>query len=400
MNDVSRRKIKRSRSLKTFRFVFFIVLVFVVSGISVILWDKYIFPQLRSHEWFGKLGFVKKSMEDKVIINKTEQVTIDEDQTIAQFQNKSVSSAVEIVSRRKDEKEVIVADRNREKIGSGLIVTADGLVVTYQEAIFAKDAAYKILMTDGKSFDGRLVLADSFSSLALLKIDDVSNLPVAEFIAFQDIKIGSKVVVMGKSGFDAGVSYRLGILSETDESFSIGGPLASSEKLQGVLITDSNFDQNESENLIGSPVIDYNGNAVGLLGMRREDQKWKYFVVPVNIVQSVISQFIEKGEIQRGSLGVYYILLSRENAFAGGEKFDRGAVVYSPSLQQGLAVLSGSAAEKAGIRIMDIILSVNGEEVSADQNLAYLISKYHPGDEVNLKIVRDGKEMEAKAILQ
>ena len=98
-------------------------------------------------------------------------------------------------------------------------------------------------------------------------------------------------------------------------------------------------------------------------------------------------------------MGLYYLSLTRELAYLGAGK-DRGALVFSPSLQQGLAVISGSPAEKAGIRIMDIILSVNGEEVNADQNLAFLISKYKPGNEVALKILRDGKEIETKAVLQ
>lgn len=393
-------KTKKGWNLRIFRFIFFIVFVFIVSGVSVVLWDKYIFPRLRANEWFGKLEFVEKGMEGRVVINKTEQVTVNEDQTIAQFQNKSTASVVEVVSRKKSDGRILAAEKSKEKIGSGLVVTADGLIATYSEAVFQKDAEYKIFTTEGKSFDARLLLADSFSGLVLLKIDDVSNLSVAEFIAPQDIRVGSKVVAIGKSGFDGEFSYRLGILNEFDKSFSIGGPLASSERMQGTLMMDANFDQTGSESLIGCPVVDYNGNVVGLLGMRKEDQAEKFFVVPVGIARSVVDQFIEKGEVQRGSLGIYYILLSRENTFVSGNSYDKGALVYSPGGQQGLAVLSGSAAEKAGLRIMDIILSVNGEEINPNQNLAFLISKYHPGDGVNLKIVRDGKEMEVKAVLQ
>lgn len=393
-------KTKKSWNLRIFRFVFFIVFIFIVSGASVVLWDKYIFPRLRANEWFGKLEFVEKGMEGRVVINKTEQVTVNEDQTITQFQSKSTASVVEVVSRKKSDGRILAAEKSKEKIGSGLVVAADGLVATYSEAVFQKDAEYKIFTTEGKSFDARLLLADSFSGLAFLKIDDVSNLSVAEFIAPQDVRVGSKVVAVGKSGFDGEFSYRLGILNEFDKSFSMGGPLASSERMQGALMMDANFDQTGSESLIGCPVVDYNGNVVGLLGMRKEDQAEKFFVVPVDIVRSVVDQFIEKGEIQRGSLGIYYILLSRENAFVSGNSYDKGALVYSPSGQQGLAVLSGSAAEKAGIRIMDIILSVNGEEINPNQSLAFLISKYHPGDEVNLKIVRDEKEMEMKVALQ
>jgi len=110
--------------------------------------------------------------------------------------------------------------------------------------------------------------------------------------------------------------------------------------------------------------------------------------------------FLERGRLERGALGVYYVSLSRESAFARENKFDRGALVYSPSLQQGLAVISGSAGEKAGLKILDVILSVNGEEINPSQNLAYLISKYKPGDKIELRVIRDSKEMVFPVILE
>ena len=133
---------------------------------------------------------------------------------------------------------------------------------------------------------------------------------------------------------------------------------------------------------------------LGILGESKEDAGTKIFIVPVNHLQYVIDQYLGKGKIERATLGVYYVALSKENAYLARNNFDHGALVYSPSGQQGLAVLAGSPADQAGIKVGDIILSVNGDEVNPDQNLAYLISKYHPGDAVSLKINRDGKEME------
>lgn len=400
MGDNRNKGEKKKKNLKLIRFIFFIVLVFVVSGMSVVLWDKYLFPQLRSHKWLGKLAFIKMGTEDVVVINKTEQVQMNEDQNILHFVDKANSSVAEIISKKKIGKELAVPDKIRQKIGSGFFMTADGLVVTFKEAILTENADYKILAADGKSFDARLLVTDSFSNIALLKINDGSNLPIAEFVAPQDIKIGSKVIVIGKSGFDTEPSYRMGILSEKAKSFSIGGALASSEKLQGVFLLDASLERSDSEKFVGGPVVDYNGNVLGLLGMKKEDQENKYFVIPADLVQSVSDQFIQKGSLERASFGVYYNLLSRENSLSSDNKFEKGALIFSPSLQQGLAVLSGSSAEKAGLRIMDIILSVNGEEVSPNQNLAYLISKYKRGEEITLKILRDGKEMEFKAVLQ
>ncbi len=398
MSEEKQQKEKPKRNLKAVRFVFFILLVFLLSGAGVVIWDRYLFPYLRSHKYIGQLGIIKKGTENVVVINKTEQINVTEDQSISPFTGKAASSVVEILSKSEIGEGRSAAPM--EKVGSGLVVTADGLIVTYKEAILSGNAQYKILSPQREPLEARLLTTDSFSNLAILKIDGISNLPVAEYIAPSDIKVGAKVVVIGRNGFDADATYQYCILSEHDADFSLGGPQASSEKLQGVYFLDADFGKYGIEELLGGPVVDYNGNVVGMLGSRKDGQENKYFVIPVDIIQSVEDLYIQSGNLSRGSLGVYYALLSKESPFFLGTDFESGAMVYTPSLQQGLAVLSGSAAQVAGLRLNDVILSINGEEISASQNLAYLISKYKPGEAVDLKISREGREMEAKAELK
>jgi serine protease Do len=234
----------------------------------------------------------------------------------------------------------------------------------------------------------------------LLKLDNAENLPVAEFIASEDIKTGMKTAVIGRSGFNVETSLLLGITSEWAKSYSLAGPLASSEKLQGVLFADfSGAGNAASRAMTGGAVVDQNGNMLGILGESKEDAGMKMFIVPVNHLQYVVDQYLGKGKVERAILGIYYVALSKESAYLARNNFDHGALIYSPSGQQGLAVLSGSPAEQAGIKVGDIILSVNGEEVNPDKNLAQLISKYKPGDKIDLKISRDGKEMNVSVIL-
>ncbi|MCX6762908.1 MAG: PDZ domain-containing protein [Candidatus Moranbacteria bacterium] len=378
------------------KLIFFVVFIFIISGVSSVLVDKYFFPWIATSSALSKYKFFKKGMENVMVINKTEQVTVSENQDISGYIGKSSSSVVEITMSGKS---------SQDQLGqsvSGVVVSADGLVASYGDKFFgSKDAAYKIFIQDGKSFDAKVVLSDSFSNLVLLKIDGAENLPVAEFIAPEDIKVGIKTAVIGRSGFNAEISLGLGLASEWAKSYSIGGNLASSEKLQGVLFVDPSAAGNEwSDNMKGGAAVDYNGNVIGLVGGRKEISGSKFFIVPVNHLQYVIDQYLREGSVKRANLGVYYIALSRETAYLAENNFDRGALIFTPGGQQGLAVIVGSSADKAGIKVGDIILSVNGDEVNPDQNLAYLISKYHPGDEVTLKLVRDGKDMELKAVLQ
>jgi serine protease Do len=396
------KKHNSRKSLRIIRFIFFVVLVFILSGASLVIINQYLIPRLSTAKWLNKYKFLQKATENVVVVNKTEQVTVSEEQNISRYSNKSATSVVEIISQ----KSANLASSKKSnqsaqtKFGSGLIATADGLVITYQEAVLSDSAKYQIITSDGTSYEGRLIFSDPFTNLVFLKIDGAENLSVASFIAPEDIKIGAKIITIGRSESNASVIYKSGLISQLAEGYSLAGPLATSEKLQGVFFTDMAFDNLGDENFVGSTVADYNGDIVGILGSQKIDQTRQYFIIPVNHIEHLIEEYLTNGAAKRGSLGVYYLNIDKENSIFTENKYDRGALVYSPSLQQGLAVISGSSADKVGLKISDVILSVNGEEINPGQNLAFLISKYKPGDSVDLKIVRDEKEMTVQAVLQ
>lgn len=397
INTIKRTK----KSWRSTRFVFFILFVFLLTALSSIISERYLFPYLATSSWSGKFKILRKGSENIVVVNKTEQVNVSEEKTIADYTSQSASSVVEIISKKIGAKNTYLEDEKNGKIGSGVIVTADGMIATFKEAIFDKDADYRIILSDGNAHGAHLVTVDPFSELAFLKIDDVSNLPMVSFIAPEDIKVGTRAIIMGKDGFDSQSIFKLSLLSKMAKNFSIAGPLSSSEKLQGVFFLENNLDQEKDQNLVGAEVVDYNGDMMGIVGMKKDsDGNGTFFVIPVNHIQYLIDQLLTKGAVKRAHLGVYYLALTKENSFFSGSNLEKGALVYSPSLQQGLSVILGSSAEKAGIKIMDVITSVNGEEVNPGQNLAFLISKYKPGDTVTMKVLRDGKEMEVKAVLQ
>lgn len=392
---------KAKKGLKLVRFVFFVIFIFIVSGISLIIIDRYIFPYLATVKWIGEYKFFQKATENVVMVNKTEQVTVSEEQTISRYTNKSAASVVEIISQKKDAKNFSKAalDESSYKIGSGLIVTADGLVITYKEAIIGDQAKYRVVTDSGSDYEGRLVAFDPFTNLAFIKLDGVENLSAASFIAPEDIKVGAKIIVVGKGGNNSQDVFKSGLISLLAQDYSVGGPIPSSEKLQGVFFSDIYLQEGGEKDLIGGIATDFNGDVIGILGAEKISDGKQYFIIPVNHIKYLVDKFIEQGSVARGKLGLYYLSLTKEMAYLGAGN-DHGALVYSPSFQQGLAVISGSAAEKAGIKIMDVIMNVNGDEVNSGQNLALLVSKYKPGDEVNLKVLREGKEMEVKAVLQ
>ena len=200
---------KKSVKSKTARLVFFVVFIFVVSGISSVIFDKYIFPRLATRDGFRERIFFKRAMDNVTVINKTEQVTVIENQNISGYTQKAASSVVEIVAKQKGYNSITSLS---EQSASGVIVASDGLVAGYGDKFFSDAGAeYKVFLQDGKSYAARIAAADPFSNIVLLKLDGAENLPVAEFIAPEDIRTGMKTVVIGRSGFNAEISLRLGI---------------------------------------------------------------------------------------------------------------------------------------------------------------------------------------------
>lgn len=401
--NITQEKSGGKKSHKISRLVFFVILVFFLTAVSVIVVDRFLFPYLTTVGWFNKYELFKKATENVVVVNKTEQVTMSEDLTIEKYSNKAAAGVVEIVSEKKQSQQTSRAPslaNSQEKIGSGLIATADGLILTDSEAILTDQATYHVFVSADGAYDARLIAVDSFTGLALLKIDNVSDLPTTSFIAPQDIKVGAKVAAIGRNGSDFQIVYKSGLLSQFAPDFSLAGPVASSEKMQGVYLADFDLSNTGDESMNGGTVANYNGDVVGMLGSLRAANQSQYFIIPVNYLEDLINQYISSGVTQRGILGLYYTNLTRETSYLLGTNIEKGAMVYSPSGQQGLAVITGSAAEKAGIKLFDIVTSVNGEEVSDSQNLAYLISKYKTGDEVELGILRNGQEMKVKVTLQ
>ncbi|HBB36443.1 MAG: 2-alkenal reductase, 2-alkenal reductase [Candidatus Moranbacteria bacterium GW2011_GWC1_45_18] len=395
-----KNRIKKNWVRKIVRIVFFVMTIFILSGASLIIIDRYLFPYLATVKWIGKYDFFKKATENVVIVNKTEQVTVSEDQTISRYSNESASSVVEILSLRGESKNPgKTKDTSLAKYGSGLVITADGLILTYKDAVFENQAKYRVFVQTNKSFDARLVAVDNFTNLALLKIDGVENLPVASFIASEDIKTGMKAVAIGRSGNNFQLIYKSGLVSQYDSDFSLAGALPLSEKLQGVYVADFEMNEEGDERVVGGAVANYGGNVIGIMGVRNVSDRKQYFIIPSDCILELVNQYISIGSVKRGSLGAYYLPLSSESAALFGN-LDRGAFVYSPSGQQGLAVIAGSSAEKAGLKIFDVIVSVNGEEVNSENNLARLVSKYKPGEEIKLKIIRDSKEVIIPVVLE
>ncbi len=371
----------------------------ILGGLGGVLMDRLVFPYLSSLDFFSKYAFLKKSKENTTFINKTEQIYIKDDESIIKLTNQVASSVVSVLSYPDSEKQKYSKAKNEAenfRKGTGLVVTSDGLIMIHSSIVSPDNTEkYKVLLPNGNDLDADLVGIDLFSGLAFLKVN-ASNLSSVSFSDSSNIKAGQRIISIGSGNRTQLYRFGFGVLSFVDELGSVSGKsVYSSEKMQGIFELDLDLETDFS----GGPVIDYAGQVVGVIGEIKNSEKIDFFALPSNKVKKVIEKAI-RGELDKSaSLGIYFVPLTHEYAIQNSLKRESGALIYSASGQRGLAIISGSPADKAGLQLGDIIIQINDREITLNNPLPNLLYDYKKGDTITLKILRNDKETEIKVNL-
>lgn len=270
--------------------------------------------------------------------------------------------------------------RRFQAAGSGFVISADGFVVTNNHVV---DHADNVTVTfdDGEEHSATIVGTDARTDLALLKIDGVSDLPFVEF-ADTEARIGDWIVAVGNP-FGLGGTVTAGIISARGRD--IGGN-SYGDFLQIDAAVNSGNSGGPAFNLEGevvgvnTAIFSPNGGNVGIA-----------FAIPAAIVEQIINDLKDDGDVTRGYLGVNIQNVSKDIADSVGLPTARGALVTQPS--------DGAPAGKAGILSGDIIVEVNGEPIDDARDLSRTIASKLPGDTVEITLWRDGKTMDVSVTL-
>ncbi|MFA7319713.1 MAG: S1C family serine protease [Parcubacteria group bacterium] len=376
-----------------------ILAIILVAGLSGILADHFLFPYLTTTDLFQRYKWLEKSAENITVINKTEQVYVKEDSSVARLMSPVVSSVVNVISYPdSDVKNVPAADKYKN--GTGIIATSDGMIMTYASAIdYGKSSEkagsslaykYKVMTADGNLYDADFVGIDSWSNLAFLKIS-ASNLPVISFGDFGNYKAGEKVIAIGNDRAVYQNDFNTGILNSFDPTFNISGQaLSVPEKMEGVFL--SNFDPEYLS--AGSPIVDYSGQVVGIVGSVQKQDRLEYFEIPTDKIKTVLNKVIQNRLDSNPIFGAYYIPVTKTLAATQKLGVENGALIYSASGQQGLAIIAASPAAKAGLKIGDIITKVNDTDINLDNNLSSVLYTFKKGDKIHLTLMRAGLKTE------
>ena len=319
---------------------------------------------------------------------KTEKIIIEESSAITDSVKK-VSPSVVSITTTINQQDIFSGQIVRsEAAGTGFIITSDGLIVTNKHVVESGDS-YKIITSDGKSYDAKVLSKDPFNDLAVLKVD-ATGLPVVEIGSSADMKVGQWTIAIGNALGEFENTVTVGVISAKDRTIQ-----TDTETLNSLLQTDAAINPGNS----GGPLINLKGQVIGIntAVAAKNISEGIGFAIPIDLAKSAIDSVEKSGKIVRPYLGVNYLSITKDVAKKYNLSVDYGVLVARGN---GIAVLPGSPADKAGIVENDIILQINRERIDDKNPLALLIQKYHPGDEVEVQLLRKGKEQIVKVKLE
>ena len=269
--------------------------------------------------------------------------------------------------------------------GSGVILTSDGYIVTNNHVI--EDAQkIKVILNDKREFEARLVGTDPSTDIALLKID-TDDLPYLTYGDSDKLKLGEWVLAVGNP-FNLTSTVTAGIISARARNLGINNDQMA---IESFIQTDAAVNPGNS----GGALVNQQGELVGInsaIASRTGSYSGYSFAVPVTIVKKVVNDIKEFGEVQRALLGVNIRDVNAEDA--DELNLDEVEGVYV------LGVPDNGAANEAGIKEKDVIISVGGEKVGSSAELQEKISQYRPGDDVKIVVLRDGEKKQFTVTLR
>jgi len=273
-----------------------------------------------------------------------------------------------------------------QDIGTGFIISKDGLIVTNKHVVSDTEAKYKVIIGKDEEIEVVNIYRDPVNDLAILKINKTDLIPV-KLGDSDKLKVGQTVIAIGTALGEFRSTVTKGVISGLGRGIVASSGLLGSEKLDNVIQTDAAINPGNS----GGPLFNSIGQVIGVNVAVSQAAQSIGFALPINIVKESIEIFNSTGQFERPYLGVTYAMVTKESALLN----EVPAGVYV----QG--IVEGSPAEKAEIKIGDIIFEIDEKNiVEEDIVLATYINKKKIGESVSLKIWRDKKELEVKVVLE
>lgn len=371
--------------MKKLLLVISIIIIFFVIGQSYNLFPKKYIPDFLQLPQFLK-NEVQKIQEKKTIVY--------EESVITQVVEESLPSVVTVgISKTTTTGDFFQFDpfnpfspfqqipgqkeKIEQNIGSGFIISQDGLIITNKHVVSDTSASYKILTNDKKTFNVEKIYRDPLNDLSILKINATGFKPL-KLGDSSKLKLGQLTIAIGTPLGEFTNTVTKGIVSGLGRGITAGSPFEGYvEKLDNVIQTDAPISAGNS----GGPLLNSSGEVIGINTAIAQEGQNIGFAIPVNVIKDLIETFGKQGfNFEKPYLGVRYKMIDKQTALLNDVV--EGAYVTE--------VVADSPAQKAGVQKEDIIFEFDGKKVTGDddQGLAKLILSKKVGDKIELKVWR------------
>lgn len=317
-------------------------------------------------------------------VNEIRITPKDDITTVSAVAKKAVGSVVGITT-------VVIQrewfwERPLEGVGSGVLVSGDGYILTNSHVIGDGQAkSIKVLFENGDTEDGKVLWYDQVLDLAVLKVD-VRNAHAAVLGDSDKLEVGELSVAIGNPlGLDFQRSVTSGVISGLHRSIRVD----EFNVIEDLIQTDASINPGNS----GGPLLNSRGEVIGINTAKMKTGEGLGFAIPINLVKPIVNEVIEKGGFDNayiGFEGTEVDLYQRQT----GKKLEAksGAVIVN--------VIPNSPADEAGLKASDVIIKIDEDEVDSMTRLRRLLYKYKIGDKAVLRINRDGKEIDIEIQFQ
>jgi S1-C subfamily serine protease len=295
--------------------------------------------------------------------------------------------------------------QSQQAAGTGMVISKNGVIMTNRHVVPDSSTNITVTLSDGTVFDNVSVLGrtDSNDSLdvAFLKINNLKDKTLTPVVIGNSgqSSVGDSVVAIGNALGEFQNTVTSGIVSgfgrSVEASSGSGASSSDSEDLDNLIQTDAAINEGNS----GGPLVNLNGQVIGMNTALASDAQNIGFAIPIDDLKGLISQVLKTGNFSRPYLGVRYVQLTPQVAKQYGVNETSGAYVVPDAVSGEEGVVSGSPADKAGLKAGDVIKKVDGTGMTDNRGLTSLLNRHQPGDTVTLSVNRDGKTISVKVTL-
>lgn len=322
-----------------------------------------------------------RMIEDTSKTKSTKIVVNDEGRTQNVYHaitEKAMPSVVGITTTSINRNNMFAIPTQTEGVGTGIIVDSNGYILTNSHVVSDGGAtSVNVLFNDGNTDAGKVLWYDSQLDLAIVKVEKTGLTP-AEFGNSDEVRVGDISVAIGNPlGLEFQKSVTQGIISGLDRTIK-----TEQSNMTGLIQTDASINSGNS----GGPLLNKNGQVIGINTAKASQAEGLGFAIPINTAKSIVEEVIKNGKYEKVTLGIKGMDLDKYE-MATGLDLDGDKGVYIAE------VISGSAADKANIKVGDVITKVGKIDITSMSDLNKVLYSYSKGSNSDIVVIRGGKQV-------